>query len=819
MAGSLFDLTAKLGLNIKDFETKLQTTQRKTQKLSKQFKSVGRSMSINLTAPLVGFAALSIKTAGDFEASMKNVQAITGVTGKSFDALEAKAKQLGATTTFTATQVGDAMGFLGMAGFSAQETLAAVGDVLDLAAAGSLDLARAADIASNVMGQFGIEAENTGRVTNVMAAVASSANTNIEQLGEAMKFLGPSAKSLGMSIEDTAAIVGVLGDAGIQASLAGRALGTSLVSLADPTASAKDALAKMKVSAFDVNGEFVGMSSLLSQIEKGTKSFTQEQKAAAIAAAFGKEAFQEINILLERGSQNYANYAQEITGTTKAQEMAQKKLEGFNGGMKLLQSAFEALQIAIANSGLLEWVSGLVKKLAGFFSRLSQLNPEILKWATIIGAVVAAMGPLILAVGAFISIIPTLITGMSAIGAAFTLMTGPIGIVITALAALTAAAVYFWDDIKKPVESGVNFLIDALNWYVNIYRKGVESLIKLSIKAGDALGIDTSGLKSAANDIEKFFDKITIAHVNFDKATSKGKVQTPQLDTSGAGAAASPGDLPAIKLPVKPVVTDTSDFGDEDEFSIKFTDPKADYIAAIEEVNKREIELNKQKALQNQLTEQEANANILALKMAHYEELATLEMDSSARQLELQNMALETKKALDQQAIASDNAVLEQKIQNLNTTQSIVGASLNALKELGASGKAFALLEIATQGGIAMARGIAQSQLPYPANIGAMASTIGAVISSIGQAKKVASGAFANGGMVFGPTMALVGEGAGTTSQNPEVIAPLDKLKGFLGNAGGGGSMKLDLGGEFLVRGEDLVLVLDRANQRNLNRS
>jgi TP901 family phage tail tape measure protein len=804
--GNLSDLSVKLGMDIRDFETKLQTVSKKMSKVGKSMQSVGRNMSTYVTAPLVAFGAMSVKVAGDFEASMKNVQAITGVVGDDFKKLEEKAKDLGATTQFTATQVGEAMGFLGMAGFSAQETLTAVGDVLNLAAAGSLELAQAADIASNIMGQFGIEAENTSRVTNVLAATASSANTNVEQLAEAMKYLGPTAKSMGMSIEETAAIVGVLGDAGLQGSLAGRALGSSLIGLANPTKSVAEGMANMKVNAFDANGEFVGMASLLKQIENGTEGMTQKQKAANIAAMFGKEAFQEINILLDKGADNYAKYTEEITGTNKAQEMANKKMEGFNGAMKTLQSAFEAVMIAISNSGLLDFVTDLVKGLAEFIRKVAKLNPTLLRWATIIGAVLAAIGPLVLAIGTFIAIIPTLISGLTAIATAFTFMLGPIGLAIAAFAAVTAAVIYFWDDIKKPVENGINFIIDAINWYTNIYKDFITTLIDLGIKAGDALKLDTSGLKAAKKDVDDFAKSLMISHVNFDKANEK---------------AVKPREAETIQTQVNKTVDvqeiDTGDYiAPPLDYSVKEEAQQSAYekaLAAQEEFNARNNALIEKGLLENKWTEDEAWVMQQEGKLAHLEALMLLEEEDSLRKLELGNEYLKTKAAMGQHEMDIDETVAEAKKRLQNQQIQGISNTLSAMTSLLGKNKTLAFAQIGFEGGVAMAKGIKEAnELQYPMNIPAMFSVVSSVLGTLASAKKVANGSFANGGMVFGPTMALVGEGSGTNSQNPEVIAPLDKLKSYIDMAGGGDGMQLMGSVRMVMEGTELVGVLDRTN-------
>ena len=365
MAGTDFDVRVNLEANgaqvqLRQMEQGLQGVERAASQTGRGFNLLESAATGFMTAlsgaainaVSTAFRGLGMAVAGSvqtfmgFESSMNNVAALTGAVGKEFDALEKKARELGASTRYSASEVADAMGFLGMAGFETNEILSSTQTMLDLAAAGQLELAEAADIASNVMGQFGVSAENADRVTNVLAATAASANTNVSQLAEAMNYLGPTANSLGITLEETAAIIGVLGDSGIQGSAAGRALGTSLVRLADDSnAKVQTAIKELGLEVFDLNGEFVGMAKFLEQLETGLDSYNDEQKAATLTTLLGADAFQEINILLERGSEAYAEYTDSITGTNRAQEIAEIQSDGLGGTLKELSSATEELAI------------------------------------------------------------------------------------------------------------------------------------------------------------------------------------------------------------------------------------------------------------------------------------------------------------------------------------------------------------------------------------------------------------------------------------------------------------------------------------------
>jgi TP901 family phage tail tape measure protein len=463
MAKEIDRIYVRIGADISGLEKAMRDATSKIKGIGQQLTDIGKTLSAAVTLPIAAFGAATIKTAGDFQAAMNRVQAVSGATGDDLEKLTALAKDLGKTTVFSASEAAEGMGFLAQAGFKTEQILSSLPDVLTLATAGQLDLARAADIASNVMGQFGIAAEDTSRVTNLLAAVSSSANTDILQLSEAMKFLGPTANALKISLEETGAIIGVLGDAGIQGSAAGRALSTSLVNLSDPTKKQSKDLKALAGSAFNAKGEFIGMAQLLKNIETATASFSPEMRAAAVSAIFGAEAFQELDILLGRGSEKFNEYTARITNTAKAQEIAAIQGRGFNNALKTLGSAFEALQLAIADSGLLDFAQGIIEKVTGVIRQVSELNPELLKWGAIIAGVAAAIGPVLVILGTLAT------TVLPAVAAGFGVLLGPVGLVVAAIVAAAVAIVMNWEKVRDWF-TNTGFLETFKNLAVSVFE-------------------------------------------------------------------------------------------------------------------------------------------------------------------------------------------------------------------------------------------------------------------------------------------------------------------------------------------------------------
>ncbi len=369
--------------------------------VGKKMSALGKSMSLKLTTPILGLGAATLKTAGDFEFGMNKVAALTGATGEDFEKLEKQAKELGRTTMFSARQVSEAMGFMAMAGFETNDILGATPKVLQLAAAGNLDLARAADITTNILTGYGLEVEQLGSANDILAKTFTSTNTNLEQLGEAFKFVGPLAAGMEIPFQDTAAAIGLLGNAGIQASMAGTTLRGALARISQAVTPTGEALnktgeeiVKLGLNFFDSNGKVKSFTNIVRELEEKGVS------AAKIMEIFGLRAGPGMVALVKQGTGAMEELVQKLdeAGGT-AQEIADKQMEGFRGQMLKLKSALEGLAIAIADSGLLEFATNLAQKLTELTTRLAESNPNLLRMGTIILGVVAAIGPLLLVLG------------------------------------------------------------------------------------------------------------------------------------------------------------------------------------------------------------------------------------------------------------------------------------------------------------------------------------------------------------------------------------------------------------------------------------
>ncbi|MEV2287472.1 phage tail tape measure protein, partial [Paenibacillus larvae] len=302
------EVRARMTLDLKDYANKIkrvhkemEDTKKKSKKAKESIEKMGKGAAVAGAAMVGGFAAV-VKQAADFEQQMSKVKAISGATGEDFQRLNETARHLGATTKFTATQAGEGMEYLALAGWKTNDIISAMPGMLDLAAAGALDLGRAADIVSDTMQAFGLDASTATHAADVFAYAQANANTNVEQMGEAMKYLSPIAHALGWSLEESSAATMSLANSGLKGSIAGQAFASSLARLAKPTKRMAGLMKKTGMEFFDAQGKMKSMPELVAEIEKGTKGMTEQQRSAALSILFGAEAYKHWAILLDTGS-------------------------------------------------------------------------------------------------------------------------------------------------------------------------------------------------------------------------------------------------------------------------------------------------------------------------------------------------------------------------------------------------------------------------------------------------------------------------------------------------------------------------------------
>lgn len=412
-----------------------RTAKREARTAGGAFQRVDRSMAgVSKTAGALRsqmgglFAGLSAalvvrdlaKTVAGYEQAMATVQGVTKATGAQFEALQAKARQLGATTRFSAQEAAEAELFLARAGFSANQVLAATPATLNLAAAGAIALGEAADYASNIVSQFNLAAAETGRVTDVLVSTSNSANTNVSQLAQALKFAGPVAGAVGQSLEMTAAAAGVLGDSGIQASLAGTNLRGVMAALLRPTAEGEKIIRQMAGSLDAVNP---ATKSLVDIFEVFRRSNLTAAQAVEI---FGRRNAAAALVLTANVGKMRTLTAANEAARGEAQRMAAVMNDTLAGSFKALRSAIEELYLATGDEGLagnlraiVDTMTEATRILAGFEGAVENASTAGKRLAEIVDLLTVGMKMFVAVKAAkYISILVKGLIGLRAAAAA-----------------------------------------------------------------------------------------------------------------------------------------------------------------------------------------------------------------------------------------------------------------------------------------------------------------------------------------------------------------------------------------------------------------
>lgn len=474
-------------------------------KIGKKVTQFGSTMTKNVTLPIVAGFAASAKSAMSFEDAMARVAAVSGATGDDFDTLSARAREMGEITLHSATDVADAMYYMGLAGWNTQQIYAGIPGVLDLATASGEDLASVSDIVTDAMTAFGLGAEETTHFVDVLAQATRNSNTDISGLGEAFKYVAPVAGALNYSIEDVAHALGLMANQGIKGSQGGTALRNILQRLAKPTEEVSNAMDYLGISLLDDNLNAKTLSQIMDDLRVAFGGLLQpseelqfeidnlnaamesgdileeeyiDRLAGLADAAYGVGTAQKVRYaatlagargmpgllaIVNTETEDYNALADAIYSADGATREMSALMEGTTTGQfKILISQITELGIQIGQM-LLPYIQSAIEKVSNVVTWLTSLDDEQRKTILTIAAVAAAIGPLIMVIG-------NLITGVSMVSTAIGFLTSPVGLVIAGIAALIAVFVHLWttseefrESIKTIWENIKNIFEGAIN--------------------------------------------------------------------------------------------------------------------------------------------------------------------------------------------------------------------------------------------------------------------------------------------------------------------------------------------------------------------
>lgn len=345
-------------------------------------------------------AAKPVSIAVDFEQSMLNIKSVVnGISEQEFNALSKEARRLGAETSFSAREAADGMKYLAMAGFKSNQIIDAMPGLLDMAKAGVIDLGRASDISSNILSAFGLSAQEMTRVADTLTMAFTTSNTTLESLGYTMRYVGPIAREAGMSLEEAAAMAGLLGNVGIQGEMAGTQLRAMVNRLTAPVGPAQEKLKELGITVKDSTGNLRPMIELLAEMDKKTAAFGNADRLAAFKTIFGEEAVSGLSELINQaGTGGIAKYLDIVKNSAgKASQVASIQMSGLKGSLDELSSSLEGVAISFG-----ELMIPAIKNVSEILTGISGgINNLINNHGFLIKSLVAVTGSVITFIGGY----------------------------------------------------------------------------------------------------------------------------------------------------------------------------------------------------------------------------------------------------------------------------------------------------------------------------------------------------------------------------------------------------------------------------------
>jgi TP901 family phage tail tape measure protein len=507
-----------------------------TTAVGKVMQGTGAAMTKYITTPLIGVGVAAAKVGGDFEAQMSRVKAISGATGDTFEQMKQQAIDLGAKTAFSAKESAAGMENLASAGFSAQEIMKAMPGLLDLAAVSGGDVALASENTATALRGFGLEASEAGHVADVFARAAADTNAEVGDMGEALKYVAPVANSMGISLEETAAAIGIMSDAGIKGSQAGTTLRGALSRLARPTKAMQDTMDNLGVSFYDADGKMKPLKTQVELLKKAFEGLTPEQQQNALVTLYGQESLSGMMALIDKGPDSLGKLTKSLKDSDgAADDMARTMQDNMNSSIEQMFGAFESAAIVIQKI-LAPSIKKVADAISGLVEKFVSAPESTQKLVVAIGAIVAAIGPLIFMIGSVIIWINRVKVAFKALSEssklfsglskAMGLLTNPVFLVIAAVALLVVGFIYLWntsedfrnfwiglwEGVKSAVSSAVEWIQNAWKstgeWFNNLWKSIKEGADNVWTTIQEAPGKAADWIKNKWTETKEFFSSI-----------------------------------------------------------------------------------------------------------------------------------------------------------------------------------------------------------------------------------------------------------------------------------------------------------------------
>lgn len=513
------------------FGRECEEASRKLESIGTAFTTVGKKLTTGLTLPIIGVGTAAVRTAAGFEEEMSKVAAISGASGEEMDQLQAKAREMGEATKFSASEAGQAMEYMAMAGWKTDDMLSGLEGIMNLAAASGEDLGTTSDIVTDALTAFNMTAAESGHMADVLAAASSNANTNVAMMGESFKYVAPVAGSLGYSVDDVAVALGIMANSGIKASQAGTSLRTILTNMASPSEKTATALNAVGISLDDGAGNMLSFRDVMYQLREGfgdltiteeefnaelvrldealdsgqmtedeyaaamdelaTKSFGAEGaiKAQAAAAIGGQRGMSALLAIVGASDEDFEKMIGAVDGSAgSAENMAAIMQDNLNGQITILLSKLQELAISFGEV-LLPKISEIIDKIQTLVDKFNGLDEEQQQTIINIGLFMAAIGPVLTVIGTITKVVGVVVGIIGKVSGAIAGAGGltaaisggvaaalpVVGIIAGIIAAIVAviAVIKNWDKISQAITETWNKLKEGVKKAAEAVKEGV----------------------------------------------------------------------------------------------------------------------------------------------------------------------------------------------------------------------------------------------------------------------------------------------------------------------------------------------------------
>lgn len=433
-----------------------------TKALGEGITDLGSSMTLGLTVPIVAAGGAAISVAANFDDAMSQVQGALGDASADTEGLRQLALQLGSDTVFSATEAAQAMVELAKGGLTEADIKGgALAASMDLAAAGQLNLADAAETTVQMMGSFGLGAADATRIANALAGAANASSADVSDLTQAMSQCSAQASLAGWSLEDTAAALALFADHGVKGSDAGTSLKTMLQRLSAPTDQAADAMEAYGLEVRDSNGKMKDITGIADELTGKLGTLSDAERDAALQTIFGSDASRAAAILMQSGSEGLQKYIAATNDATAAETMANAQKGELSWALENMGGAIESASIAFGSAlaPAITAVAGVIGNVAEAFASLPSGAQTAI---AVVLALVAAVGPLLVVFGSVVAMLPALSEGLLLLGGAFAVPLAPALAVAAAIAAVVAILVTLWNT-SETFRATVLAAVDAIS--------------------------------------------------------------------------------------------------------------------------------------------------------------------------------------------------------------------------------------------------------------------------------------------------------------------------------------------------------------------